>query len=77
MTLLLNADGIAGYSGSRPRYCLVPAARWGVSGTEFIASGSDCTGTVVTLRAPASRTNLIGTWSASSGLDGTFSLSKQ
>lgn len=75
MTLRLNAGGQTEFEGTG-RYC--PAGgNWGIAGTQFTARGSDCTGTIVTLVAPASSTTLTGTWDASSGRVGTFSVTKQ
>jgi hypothetical protein len=75
LVMNLNADGTMWFEGTG-RYCRVDGS-WGVSGTQFSASGGDCTGTVVTKVAPASSANLTGTWSASSGRSGTFSVTKR
>jgi hypothetical protein len=75
MTLRLRAGGETLFEGTG-RYCQA-GGNWGVTGTEFRARGSDCTGTVITLVAPASTTRLTGTWDASSGRVGTFSVTKQ
>ena len=75
MVMHLHADGSAPFGGTG-QYCAVDGT-WGVSGTDFSARGHDCTGTRVTLVAPASSTNLTGTWSATSGRSGTFSVTKQ
>ena len=71
----LTADGTSQFAGSG-RYCRADG-EWGVSGTEFTTRGTDCTGTIVTMVAPASGTKLTGTWRASSGRSGTFSVTKQ
>ncbi len=48
-----------------------------ISGTNFRATANDeCDDTSITLSAPASATILSGTWSASSGNNGSFSIRK-
>ena len=75
LTMELRADGTAYFQGTG-QYCRVNGG-WGVSGTEFSSRGRDCTGTEVTAVAPASSTTMAGTWSASSGRQGVFSVTKQ
>ena len=75
LTMTLGADSSAWFQGSG-NYCRADG-NWGVTATKFNAWGSDCTGTVITKVAPASSTRLTGTWIASSGRSGTFSLVKQ
>jgi hypothetical protein len=62
-------------TGGSSNYCAI-SGDWGVGAGQFTARGSDCTGTVVTLRAPSSNTRLSGTWSATSGRSGTFDVTK-
>jgi hypothetical protein len=51
---------------------------WSVAGKNFSATVQDeCDGTGITMRAPASKTVLNGTWTASSGNSGTFRITKQ
>lgn len=73
MTLL--ADGSIQTSGSG-NYCSFRGS-WGVMAGQFTTGGPDCTGTIVTLTAPASSSAMSGTWSASSGRSGTFACTKQ
>ena len=75
MSMDLNADATTQFRGTG-RYCQVDGS-WGVSGMEFVARGGDCTGTVVTLSAPASSTQLEGRVTTSGGAFGTFSVTKQ
>ena len=74
----LNGDGTTLFGGSQGRYCQANG-NWGVAGGQFTARGSDCTGTRVTMVAPASsaHTKMTGTWSTNSGGTGTFSVTKQ
>ena len=75
MTMSLSADGSMWNEGEGV-YCRFNG-RWGVAGGEFSASGPDCGGTIVTLRAAASTTHMSGLWGATSGRSGTFECDKQ
>ena len=70
----LNADATTEFGGraGTARLRQLGSVRDGVH-----RRGGDCTATVVTMVAPASSTNMGGTWSASSGRKGTFSATKQ
>lgn len=73
----LKSDGTMSGDGTDSPYCPL-TAKWEVQGTSFIAKGNDtCDGTSVTLTAPYSKTQLKGTWNASSGNKGTFSVKKE
>lgn len=63
-------------TGGSSSYCAITGGSWGVDTGQFTARGSDCTGTVVTLKAPSSNTRLSGTWTATSGRSGTFDLTR-
>jgi hypothetical protein len=73
--LTLSATGSMSAAGSG-NYCS-SAGDWGVSAGQVGITARDCTGTVLTFRAPVSSTRLTGTWSASSGRSGTFDCTKQ
>jgi len=62
-------------TGGSSNYCAI-SGDWGVDAGQFTARGSDCTGTIVTLRAPSSTTRLAGTWTATSGRSGTFDVTR-
>lgn len=73
----LKGDGAMSGEGADSPYCPMTAT-WEVLGSSFIAAGKDdCDGTSVSFTAPYSKTQLKGTWNASSGNDGTFSVRKQ
>ena len=74
-TMILNTNGRLESQGSG-NYCGV-AGNWGVSEGEFMATGPDCTGTIVTFRAPASGSVMSGQWTASSGRSGVFDCTRQ
>jgi len=74
LVMQLDADGSGWFEGTG-RYCRA-VGNWGVSGSGFTAQGSDCTGTVVTMVAPASSTSMTGTWTATSGRRGEFSATR-
>jgi len=44
---------------------------------QFTATGRDCNGIIVTFVAPVASLRLTGTWTASSGRGGTFTVAKQ
>jgi len=48
-----------------------------VTGTDFVGTGHDSDGVVVTLTAPASPRFPDGTWAAASGKTGTFAVAKE
>ncbi len=63
--------------GADAPYCPMTAT-WEVLGSSFKAVGKDeCDGMSVSFTVPYSKTQLKGTWNASSGNDGTFSVRKQ
>jgi len=62
-------------TGGASAYCAI-SGEWGVDAGRFTARGADCTGTIVTLTAPAVNTRLSGTWSATSGRSGTFDVTR-
>jgi hypothetical protein len=74
-TMSLDEAGSMSASGSG-NYCS-SSGGWGVSAGQFTVTARDCTGTILTFRAPASTTRLVGTWEASSGRGGTFDCTKQ
>lgn len=76
MTLAANGSVATVNTGGSSNYCAVNGD-WGVSSGQFTARGPDCSGTIVTFAAPLSTTRLSGTWTASSGRNGTFAVTKQ
>lgn len=74
-TMTLGGTGSMSASGSG-NYCS-STGDWGVAGGQFTVRARDCTGTILSFRAPASTTRLSGTWEASSGRAGTFDCTKQ
>ena len=78
-TLVFRADSTMTVQATNPLYCPLNGATWSVSGTSFSARGRDCTNTLVNFAAqvPTTTPRLVGTWTASSGRAGTFSLAKQ
>jgi hypothetical protein len=73
----LKSDGTMSGEGADSPYCPL-TAKWEVLGESFKAKGNDkCDGTSVSFTAPYSKTQLIGSWNASSGNNGTFSVNKQ
>lgn len=75
-TLFPKADSTMTWESENPLYCKVTGT-WTVSGARFMSTGRDCTGTVITSEAPLDKLRLTGTWSASSGRSGTFTVAKQ
>ena len=75
-TMILKADSTYTQESENPLYCKV-SGKWAVSGTRFSASGRDCDGVTVTPVAPVDKLRLTGTWTASSGRSGTFTVAKQ
>ncbi len=74
--MTLEADGSMSAEGDGP-YCLL-FGDWSVSEGDFVVVANDtCDGTRVTFIAPLSGDVLEGTWTASSGNSGVFSLAKQ
>lgn len=76
-TMTLKADSTFTGKADNPKYCDLMNTRWGVSGVTFTASGRDCDGVTVAFAAPVSPLRLTGTWTASSGRAGGFTLAKQ
>jgi predicted small lipoprotein YifL len=76
MTLSSNGTMLTMNTGGSSNYCPV-FGNWGVASGQFNGRGDDCTGTVVTFFAPSSATTMTGTWTASSGRSGTFTITKQ
>jgi hypothetical protein len=76
-TMTLKADSTFIGKAENPKYCDLTNTTWRVSGANFTASGRDCDGVVVTFAAPVSPLRLTGTWTASSGRTGGFTLAKQ
>ena len=76
-TMTLKADSTFTGKAENPKYCDLKDTMWRVSGADFTASGRDCDGVVVTFAAPVSPLRLTGTWTASSGRAGGFTLAKQ
>ena len=73
----LKGDGTMSGEGANSPYCAL-TAKWEVVGSSFKAKGNDsCDGTAVSFSAPYSKTKLTGSWNASSGNSGTFSVIKQ
>jgi len=75
MTLAATGALTTVNTGGSSNYCAI-GGDWGVDAGQFTARGSDCTGTVVTFRAPSSTTRLTGTWTATSGRSGTFDVTR-
>lgn len=78
-TIVFRADSTMTVQGDNPRYCPLNNATWSVSETRFTAAGRDCDNILVnfTAQVPTTTPRLAGTWTASSGRAGTFSLAKQ
>ena len=76
-TLTLKVDSTFTGKAENPKYCDLTNATWRVTGASFTASGRDCDGVIVTFAAPVSPLRLTGTWTASSGRSGAFSVAKQ
>jgi hypothetical protein len=76
MTMFLKADSSLTMEAEKPEYCKV-SGTWSVSSVGFTSTGRDCTGTIVSTLAPVNGLRLTGTWSASSGRSGTFTVAKQ
>lgn len=77
ITIVLKADSTLTAKATNPLYCDLIDTRWQVSGTQFSASGRDCTNTFINFAAPVASLRLTGTWTASSGRAGTFTVAKQ
>ena len=76
ITAILNADSTMSLVAENPLYCKVNGT-WTVSGGQYGSTGRDCDGVIVTSVAPFDKLRLTGTWSASSGKTGTFTMAKQ
>jgi hypothetical protein len=75
MTLSSNGTMTTVNTGGSSNYCAI-SGEWGVASGQFTGRGSDCTGTIVTLTARSSGTTMSGTWTATSGRSGNFSVTK-
>ena len=62
LSIILGATGALTTvnTGGASAYCAI-SGEWGVDAGRFTARGADCTGTIVTLTAPATNTRLSGT----------------
>ena len=76
LVMKLSANGALTAPASSRLYCRLEG-RWGTSDGDFIARGRDCDGTIVTFVASVASERITGTWSASSGNSGTFSLASR
>ena len=76
-TMTLKADSTFTGKAENPKYCDLVSTRWRVTGADFTASGSDCDGVLVTFASRVSALRLTGTWTASSGRSGGFTVAKQ
>ena len=77
LTMTLKADSTLTVKTTNPKYCALGITIWRVTGGNFTASGRDCDNVVVTFAAPVTALRLTGTWTASSGRAGGFSVAKQ
>src|SRR5687768_7663080 len=76
-TMTLKADSTFTGKADNPKYCDLVNATWRVTGADFTASGRDCDGVLVTFASRVSALRLTGTWTASSGRSGGFTVAKQ
>ena len=76
ITTVLRADSTLTTMPENPRYCIAHGV-WTVSGTTYRTRGTDCDGVLLASVAPLSPRRLTGTWTASSGRAGTFTMAKQ
>jgi len=78
ITFVLRADSTFTAESDNPLYCSLINTRWTVSPQkQFTATGVDCTGTGITLVAGVAPLRLNGTWTATSGRAGTFTVGKE
>ena len=78
ITIVLRADSTFTADSDNPLYCSLINTRWTVSPEkQFTATGRDCTGTGITLVAGVAPLRLNGTWTATSGRAGTFTVGKE
>ena len=75
-SLVLRADSTMAASSNNTNYCPLVGATWTVAAAQFTGTGRDCTATLVTLTAPIAAQRLNGTWTASSGRSGTFTVGR-
>lgn len=75
-TFNLKSDSTIVATAENPLYCTV-TGRWTVSGGKYASTGRDCDNIAVTFNAPLDKLRLTGTWTASSGRSGTFTVAKQ
>ena len=77
ITLELLDNGRAIVTSDSPSYCPIPGLEWFIDGTKFKMEGNDsCDNTLVSFDAPKSTSRLEGRWNASSGANGSFTVSK-
>jgi len=76
-TLVLRANGTMTASGDIPFYNPPASGTWGVSGTQFRASGRAGVALSITFEATVAGNTMSGTWVGSNGTLGTFSATKQ
>lgn len=74
-TTILKADSTFSGSADNANYCAVTGS-WTVSGAQYGATARDCDGIIITFTAPLSKTRLTGTWTATSGRTGNFTMAK-
>ena len=78
ITFVLRADSTFTAASDNPLYCSLINTRWTVSPQkQFTATGVDCTGTGITLVAGVAPLRLNGTWTATSGRAGTWTVGKE
>lgn len=78
ITFVLRADSTFTAVSDNPLYCSLINTRWTVSPQkQFTATGVDCTGTGITLVAGVASLRLNGTWTATSGRAGTWTVGKE
>ena len=79
ITIILRADSTFTAEADNPLYCSLNNTKWSVSPApaQFTATGRDCTGTGITLVAPVAPLRLNGTWTATSGRAGTFTVGRE
>ena len=75
--MTLKADSTFTGKAENPKYCDLMGTTWRVTGANFTASGRDCDNILVTFAAPVSPLRLTGTWTATSGRGGWFTVAKK
>ena len=76
LTTVLNADSTMSGEGTIDFYCKATGT-WTVSGGKYTSVARACAGIIITSVAPVTKLNLTGTWTASNGTSGTFTVVKQ